>query len=416
MTFQENTAAVGSQVMPERIIVRSDKVIPRMSQGCWELHLKSTAGMIGLNEAAGKIWELCNGSHTVSEIADALISIGLSASHRSTVFTFIAKLLAMGYLEQSQATPSGSKRLSGFTFSAGGVRCCVTSNEPAILEVLLAKMPFNSSSAIQHHTSVMECNDADLHVELKLVPVVDKEWFYEQAKEAPPGRIFGIGDLGNMAGYFDVESNIACLHIRRDEGWSEMFDHFIRLCFSWFAASHGALLLHASAVAWTMYSVPCQEENRPFDELGAYAFAGPQGAGKSTIAMQCRTLGLSVLNEDVILLKPEGNQVIAHSLPFRGGGTGIVDVAPLRAIFFLTHGKQPRLNTLSYSDKILRLAHNLQLIGERSTTAQALLRKIFPTLHKIIEHVPCYELQLTPETTAWRFVTNMLKESSRKVL
>ncbi|MEN9799582.1 MAG: hypothetical protein RL653_3279 [Pseudomonadota bacterium] len=80
-------------------------------------------------------------------------------------------------------------------------------------------------------------------------------------------------------------------HVQRTDASPEAAVAALRLCWNGSVQASGAVLVHASAVAWNGLAVVA---------------LGPSGAGKSTFARLCVEAGATLLSDEIVTLHPDG--------------------------------------------------------------------------------------------------------------
>lgn len=127
-------------------------------------------------------------------------------------------------------------------------------------------------------------------------------------------------------------------------GSPQALDSLLRVLYSRLLPASGGVLLHAAA----------------FRRQGAaYLFAGPSGAGKTTLMRKLsRAPGVRFLSDELVLLRREGSALTAHSTPFWGEFRQPENNgrAPLRRIFTLARSRtRTRIRPLAFSRAQSRL-------------------------------------------------------------
>ncbi len=132
-------------------------------------------------------------------------------------------------------------------------------------------------------------------------------------------------------------------------------------------------------------------------------FCGISGAGKSTLAELWKKRQVKVLSDDRISLRKQDGRVWAYGTPWHGDARiSLPEKAPLEALYFIEHGPENRIRTLSAMEIATRL-----------------MVRCFPTfyLHQgmdytlnfisdFVQEMPCYELQFTPDESVIDEVLN----------
>jgi hypothetical protein len=150
----------------------------------------------------------------------------------------------------------------------------------------------------------------------------------------------------------------------------------IRISMSVALPWNGGVIAHASAVAVG-------------DE--ALVFSGPSGAGKSTISdMLAAAVPDSLkLSDDLMLLRPAGEEWIAHVAPFHGvQGLPHGRQCPVRGYYFISHGRDHVLEPLTPAQALPRLLRNiLAYVSDPRTAAHVLAAG-----EDLVHRVPCHSL------------------------
>jgi hypothetical protein len=139
----------------------------------------------------------------------------------------------------------------------------------------------------------------------------------------------------------------------------------------------------------------------------AVLFCGTSGAGKTTTARlwSRHARGTRVLSDDRVVLRRQGKGHEAHGTPWHGEGRFAAPVrAPLRALFFIRHGRRTRVQRMS-----------------PATAAAALFARSFPppwdrvavdrtlaACGRVAEATPAWELRFRPDPSAIRAVLETL--------
>jgi hypothetical protein len=155
-------------------------------------------------------------------------------------------------------------------------------------------------------------------------------------------------------------------------------------------AATGGFLVHSAAVA---------------DGERAYLFAGPAGAGKSTMASLWASVpGALILGEDqnAVCLQTGEPWVYGtpwHLNPERCFPTGI----PLVAVFLLSHGLETRARLCARAEAAAALLTNCFLpVYDRER-----LDAILGTLDDLVQRVPVYRLSVRPGPDVVGFVRRL---------
>jgi len=213
-------------------------------------------------------------------------------------------------------------------------------------------------------------------------------------------------DRFNIRSYFDGDilnlcaSSTRCFYNLREGrgelriahctfGTEEIIENALRYIFQLLSVNHRGLMLHASAVI---------EKN-----LGrAFLFMGPEGAGKTTIAMLSKRAGHQVLNDDMILLEPGKSSLKAKSVPFHGDAS-MVNIIEKRessvgGIFHIVKSTQTRVRKVPSAVGLANLLSNVPYIESYS---KELYQSILGCANGILKNHPVYELEFEKEGAVW---------------
>jgi hypothetical protein len=144
-----------------------------------------------------------------------------------------------------------------------------------------------------------------------------------------------------------------------------------------------------------------------FDNLGL-SFIGVSGAGKSTLAELWKKRKVDLLSDDRIIFRKNDGVFWMYGTPWHGDARiSLAKKLPLHGVYFLKQAKVNRVTRLDIND-----------------AAKRLVVRCFPTLYntkgmdftmefitELVQKVPCYELQFTPEQQAIDEVINNVRNS-----
>jgi len=134
-----------------------------------------------------------------------------------------------------------------------------------------------------------------------------------------------------------------------------------------------------------------------------YLFLGNSTHGKSTIAKLWSQV-CTILNDDRIVVREKERRYWMYGTPWHGDYAKIsAQGLPIHKIFFLHHGE-----------------NNLAVPKDERKAVSMLLTRCFPPIwdkkgmeytvdfcHRLVEKVPCYELDFVPDKTVVDFVRNL---------
>ncbi len=139
---------------------------------------------------------------------------------------------------------------------------------------------------------------------------------------------------------------------------------------------------------------------------------GHSGAGKSTSALVWRRQrpGVSILNDDRVVLRLKGRGVRVFGTPWHGD-LGVIEPgpAPLAAVFFLRQARTTRVSRLAPAEAAARLfAHSFFPPWEAETVQRTL-----DACSAVTAGVPCYLLRFRPDLSAVEAVERELAALGR---
>jgi hypothetical protein len=137
------------------------------------------------------------------------------------------------------------------------------------------------------------------------------------------------------------------------------------------------------------------------DHGKGYLFLGNSGDGKSTTAKLCFDHGLTVLNDDRIIVKHKNGEFWMYGTPWHGdfkehSSHGL----PISKLFFLRHGKKN-------STWVKRGAEAVSMLLARSFPPFWDKKGLAFTIdhcHRLVSKIPCYELTFAPNARMIDFV------------
>jgi len=186
------------------------------------------------------------------------------------------------------------------------------------------------------------------------------------------------------SGHIDLELRKA--HLTLDPSQAvEGVDYFLRLVYALLAFQAGGFLFHAAGV---------------LRRQRAFLFFGHSGSGKTTV---CRlSSGDLVLNDDLIVLMPEGGAWIAHATPFWNPSQmqPAPHAAPVAGLYRLVQDRQVYRETLSRPQALAEMVSNVPVIPADPGRNNALLLRCT----RLLAAVPAYRLHFLPEASFWEVI------------
>lgn len=165
----------------------------------------------------------------------------------------------------------------------------------------------------------------------------------------------------------------------------EGVDYFLRLVYALLAYQAGGFLFHAAGVVHRGV---------------ALLFFGHSGSGKTTI---CRlSSGDLVLNDDLVVLLPEGAGWVAHATPFWNPSQ--IRPAPHSAavagLYRLEQDRQVYRESLSRAQALAEVISNVPVIPADPGRSGALLVRCT----RLLAAVPAYRLHFLPDASFWQVI------------
>ena len=190
-------------------------------------------------------------------------------------------------------------------------------------------------------------------------------------------------DRGDFHASYDPVSRTGSI---RQNANRHGLDSVIRIIHSLTLAERSGFLLHAASAV---------RSDR------AFLFAGPSGAGKTTIS--------SLLPEDVHLLTDEISYVrksagcwMAFGTPFAGelARPGENRHAGVEALFLLRHGHENRIRPLNAAAAVRSILRNVLFFADDSF----LTRRLFDTVCEFVDSIGVFELSFLPDDRVWSLI------------
>ena len=167
-------------------------------------------------------------------------------------------------------------------------------------------------------------------------------------------------------------------------------DYFVRTAYALLALHSGGLLLHAAGVV---------------RGARAFAFFGQSGSGKTTIARL--SLPALVLNDDLVILRPQARQWHVHATPF-SHPTQVQPsapyAAPLALLLRLVQNQRTFLNPASPAHTTAGIIASTPVVS-RDPGRSSLL---FDRVQSLQEAVRVFELHFRPDASFWPMIESHL--------
>jgi hypothetical protein len=140
------------------------------------------------------------------------------------------------------------------------------------------------------------------------------------------------------------------------------------------------------------------------DHGKGYLFLGNSGDGKSTTAKLCFDHGLTVLNDDRIIVMEKKGKFWMYGTPWHGdfkehSSHGL----PIAKVFFLRHGKKNFAQAKSGAEAVsMLLARSFPPFWDKEGMAFTI-----DHCHRLVSKIPCCELTFVPNAGLIDFVRNI---------
>ena len=167
-------------------------------------------------------------------------------------------------------------------------------------------------------------------------------------------------------------------------------ENFLRAVYAWLCVQHDSLLLHSAGM---------------IRDGQGYLFFGPSGAGKSTTSQLSADIGITVVSDDLIVVRWQAGQYHLCGCPFLGEMSHVVTQAnaraPLKGIFRLHQDSQKhQLRPISSTAALAELASSAPFLNHSAKLNQRCLE----IAHAIIEHVPLQRLHFQRNAGFWHLI------------
>jgi hypothetical protein len=185
-------------------------------------------------------------------------------------------------------------------------------------------------------------------------------------------------------GFFDTAQG--CGELIAEPGDPVMaVEYFLRMVYALLAFQRGGMLMHTAAIA---------RQGR------AYLFFGRSGAGKTTASRV--SSGCIVLNDDLVLLLPEGQGWMAYGTPFWNPRQvrPARYSAPVAGVLRLIQDKHVFLEPMSSGEALAELLAGIPIVPADPQRSAEVLRRGA----RLLGSVPVYRLHFLPDNSFWRVI------------
>ena len=193
-------------------------------------------------------------------------------------------------------------------------------------------------------------------------------------------------------GYIDEKAGYGYLELSSVQPVEDI-DYFLRVALALIVHNADCILMHSAGIVRDGHS---------------HLFFGHSGSGKTTIckaSVNDRSKErIKILNDDLILLEPCGDQWLAHGTPF-WNPTQIEpsnQCAPIAGMYYLVQDNKVFVKKLSNSTAIAALLSNVPVIPQDSSRSVHLLN----LLSRLQKSTPINELHFLPDNSFWNVIPN----------
>ncbi len=183
-------------------------------------------------------------------------------------------------------------------------------------------------------------------------------------------------------GWVDYSAGEGAL-VMRERGDPE---NFLRVLFAWLCLDQQGLLIHASGV---------------ISQGKGYVFMGASGSGKTTAARL--SLHRTVLSDDMVIVKKEGERFYLYGVPFQGDFPEAQRTnasAELHRIFALAKDSDHFVSPLGVAEAVARLTACVPFVMSQPANAQ----KVIHICEELGKQVPIRELHFRPDARFWEVI------------
>lgn len=258
-----------------------------------------------------------------------------------------------------------------FSMSLAGIGLGFQSSNPEIIRKLEQRYAcFQNTDSIDATITVLIDNKREVE------NLQDQEQYL--------GSTQYISRTRNTLGKMNLETTSGELILSRTVSIPEI-EYFVRGVYAILSFKSGCLMLHSAGVV---------RDNK------AYIFIGHSGSGKSTISQL--SMNYDILNDDLILLRPEKERWLAYSTPFWNPGLR-KDVnlqAKVHSLFSLAKDKDVFLQKVEKSIAIAELITNVPVIPINPD----LMDQLIDLCSHLLDQVQMYRLHFRKDPSFWEAI------------
>ena len=248
-------------------------------------------------------------------------------------------------------------------FEIAGIPCRVVSNDPSFWELLTYYAPFTSQTPPRFSLEVV------IRGPLSNGTAPSSNGLY--AHLALRGDQLSIHGPG-FEGEFNYTSHRGTISQPLDLSPAETF---LTAILGRYLREAGGFFLHSAGL---------QFRDR------VLLFFGPSGSGKTTLAT---VVGEGVVSDEIVAIRRDSNDYHVYGVPWRGTPRS----GRLSGCFALHKAPSTRVRPISESLAVRRLLPSIFF----TTPDAGELAETFRSVGELAARVPCFDLDFTPERSAW---------------
>lgn len=222
---------------------------------------------------------------------------------------------------------------------------------------------------------------------LKVSAFGPKDWFAPKMKVA----------------FYHHGNQLICFALLFEEGMNReatlrKISNYLFFCAIYWYSSHRGLFLHGAAVS---------------NNQAGFLFLGEGGAGKSTAASLCASIGISVLSDDLafILRKGKGNYELAAAPgPNSRYSTNPLLRPTLKGVFRLVKDSSDSLKPLSQTATAHILFRSFEWSQWVNHLSPQTVSEVFLSVSDIARSIPGYELHFRKSPDFWKLIDGYFPE------
>ncbi len=266
--------------------------------------------------------------------------------------------------------------------SIAGLQVCLVTADAALLAALRAHYQAYLVAAPNPDCLVLRLN----RISSPIAAPADRPFrFREGVLEFTSPYYQGTLDLDRAAGQLSSASPTPLAEA----------DYFVRTAYALLALRSGGLLLHAAGVVHNAHT---------------FVFFGHSGSGKTTIARL--SAPALVLNDDLVILRPESGQWHVHATPFSHPSQvqpSAPYAAPLTLLLHLVQNHHTFLSPASSSRSTASIIANVPIVSADPQRSGSL----FDRVQALLESVSVFDLHFRPDASFWPVIEEHLSRQPK---